>query len=205
MKLQGADGFHDSYFFTASDGAMTFWDPENGITTAHSEFPRSELREVNADGSLANWPIAGTNILRATLAVTRVPDRVCIGQIHVGTPIEVGLSPSTKPLLELYCSHDGEIDLGIERSPKGGQTLHAITSAPVGSIFTYIIELTGDGTIALAVDGTRSTFTIPPSFEGYGAYFKAGNYDQSVGTDATAGATVKFYALQIEHSGHPPH
>jgi hypothetical protein len=204
MKLQGADGFHDSYFFTASDGAMTFWDPESGITTAHSEFPRSELREVNADGSLANWPIAGTNILRATLAVTQVPDRVCIGQIHLGTPIDVGVVSSTKPLLELYYSRDGEIDLGIERSPKGGQTLHAITRTPLGSIFTYVIELTEDGTIALAVNGARSTFTMPPGFEGYGAYFKAGNYDQSVGTDATVGATVKFYALEIEHSGHPP-
>jgi hypothetical protein len=200
-KLQGADGFHDSYFFTASDGAMTFWDPENGITTDHSEFPRSELREVNADGSPANWPIAGTNILRASLAVTRVPDRVCIGQIHLGAPLDVGVVPSTKPLLELYYSHDGNIDLGIERSPRGGQTLHAITSTPLGSIFTYVIELTPDGTITLTLNGATSTFTIPPSFAGYGAYFKAGNYDQSVGTDATVGATVKFYALQIESKG----
>ncbi len=201
VKLQGANGFHDSYFFTAGDGAMTFWDPENGITTAHSEFPRSELREVNGDGSLANWRISGTNILRASLAVTQVPDRVCIGQIHLGTPTEVSGAPSTKPLLELYFLRDGDIELGIQESPKGGQTLHAIGSVHVGSIFTYVIELTGDGTITLAINGATSTFAMPPSFVGYGAYFKAGNYDQIVGGDANIGATVKFYALQIEHHG----
>src|SRR5580658_3327942 len=31
MALRGPHGFQDSYFFTDSaDGAMTFWDPENG-------------------------------------------------------------------------------------------------------------------------------------------------------------------------------
>src|SRR5580658_9248763 len=34
MALRGPNGFQDSYFFTDStDGAMTFWDPENGVTT----------------------------------------------------------------------------------------------------------------------------------------------------------------------------
>src|SRR5580704_14971261 len=54
-------GFHDRYFYTdPADGAMTFWDPESGVTTANSSYPRSELRELNADGTQANWPVAGT-------------------------------------------------------------------------------------------------------------------------------------------------
>src|SRR5262249_41125114 len=33
-QLAGANGFQDAYFFTDStDGSMTFWDPENGVTT----------------------------------------------------------------------------------------------------------------------------------------------------------------------------
>jgi hypothetical protein len=30
-------------------------------------------------------------------------------------------------------------------------------------------------------------------------YFKAGDYDQSVGTSSTVGAKVQFYALSVVH------
>jgi hypothetical protein len=193
-------GFHDNYFFTdPTDGAMTFWDPESGVTTADSNYPRSELREMNGDGSPANWPVSGTNTLSASVAVTQVPDHVCIGQIHLGTAILSGLAASTKPLLELYYYATGAIELGIEDDPTGGQTSHAITSVPLGTRFNYTIQLTGDGTITLAINGAATTFTMPSSFSGYGQYFKAGDYDQSAGTDATVGATVKFYSLAVSH------
>jgi len=195
-----AAGFHDSYFFTdPSDGAMTFWDPENGVTTADSSYPRSELREMNADGSPANWPVAGNNLLSATVAVTQVPDHVCIGQIHLGTAIQTGLAASTKPLLELYYYATGAIELGIENDPTGGQTSQAITNVPLGTRFTYSIGLTGDGTITLTIDGAATTFPMPSGFDGYGQYFKAGDYDQTAGPDATVGAQVKFYALAVSH------
>jgi hypothetical protein len=198
--LEGPSGFQDSYFFTDStDGAMTFWDPENGVTTPDSSYPRSELREMNTDGSEANWPVAGTNTLSATVEVPQVPDHVCVGQIHLGTAIAAGLAASTKPLLELFYYASGEIELAIENGPTGGQTLHAITTVPLGTKFSYTLQLTGAGTIALDIDGATSTFTMPSSFTGYGMYFKAGDYDQTAGTDATIGATVKFYALQVDH------
>jgi hypothetical protein len=201
MALEGPNGFHDSYFFTdATDGAMTFWDPESGVTTPDSSYPRSELREMNADGSAANWAIAGTNTLSASVSVTQVPDHVCIGQIHIGTAIQAGLATSTKPLLELFYYADGDIQLAIENSPAGDQTAHAITNVPLATRFSYAIELTGDGTITLTINGAASTFTMPSTFNGYGEYFKAGDYDQTAGTDASVGATVKFYALQVTHT-----
>jgi Alginate lyase len=198
--LQGPGGYQDSYFFTdPTDGAMTFWAPENGVTTPNSNYPRSELRELNADGSSANWPVAGTNTLSATVAVTQVPNHVCVGQIHVGTAIQAGLAASTKPLLELYYYQNGSIQLGIEDGPVGGQTLHPIVNVPSGSAFSYTIQLTGDGTITLILNGATTTFATPAIFAGYGQYFKAGNYDQTAGTDPAVGATVKFYALQVSH------
>lgn len=198
--LQGPSGFQDAYFFTdPTDGAMTFWDPELGVTTANSNYPRSELRELNTDGSNANWPIAGTNTLSASLAVTQVPDHVCVGQIHVGSPLQNGLAASTKPLLELYYYRNGDIKVGIEDSPTGGQTSHDIVNVPLGSVFSYTIQLTGDGTITVVVDDAAYTTTVPPSFAGYGQYFKAGNYDQNAGTDSTVGATVRFCALKVLH------
>lgn len=198
--LMSSKGFQDTYFFTDStDGAMTFFDPENGVATANSRYPRSELREMNADGSAANWPITGTNRLSATLRVTQVPDHVCVGQIHVGTPLQSGLAPITKPLLELYYYANGDIKLGIENGPEGGQTSHFIASIPLGTGFDYTIQLSGDGTIKLVLNGVASAFQLPAGFIGYGQYFKAGNYDQSVGTDPTVAATVKFYALSLSH------
>jgi hypothetical protein len=179
---------------------MTFWDPESGVTTANSDYPRSELRELNADGSKANWPIAGTNTLSASVAVTQVPDHVCIGQIHVGSPLQSGLAASTKPLLELYYDRNGDIKVGIEDSPTGGQTSHDIINVPLGSVFSYTLQLTGDGTITVIVNDAAYTSSVPSSFVGYGQYFKAGNYDQTAGSDATVGATVKFYALKVLHA-----
>jgi len=198
--LVGRSGYHDSFFFTdPADGAMTFWDPESGVATPNSRYPRSELREMNADGSPANWPVAGTNRLTATLAVTEVPDHVCVGQIHVGTPIQAGLVPSTKPLLELYVYASGRIALGIENDPTGGQTSYDVGQVPLGARFTYAIQLTGDGTISVTLDGATKTFKMAPTFGGYGHYFKAGDYDQTVGRDASVGAKVKFYALSVSH------
>jgi hypothetical protein len=198
--LVGPNGYHDEYFFTDdSDGAMTFWDPESGVTTPNSSYPRSELREMNADGSQANWPVAGTHRLAATLAVIAVPDHVCVGQIHVGALIQPGLAASTKPLVELYVYATGRIALGIENDPSGGQTAHNVGWVPVGKRFSYALQLTGDGTIALTLDGATTTFTMPPAFAGYGLYFKAGDYDQTAGRDPTVGAKVKFYALSVSH------
>jgi hypothetical protein len=137
---------------------MTFWDPEDGVTTANSSYPRSELRELNPKGTAANWPVTGTSVLSATVAVVTVPDHVCIGQIHV----------------------------------------------PRGTKFRYEIALTGDGaggaTIAITVGAAQRTFPMPSGFVGYGLYFKAGDYDQTVGTDPTVGAIVKFYALDVAHT-----
>jgi hypothetical protein len=197
--LEGPNGYHDAYFYLDGAGAMTFWDPENGVTTADSSYPRSELREMNADGTTANWPVFGTNTLTATVAVTQVPDHVCIGQIHIGSALDAGVASSTKPLLELYDYADGSIEVGIENSPTGGQTQHMLASVPLGTKLTYSIVLTGAGAISVTINGQTSSFTMPPAFAGYGEYFKAGDYDQTAGTDASVGATVKFYALAVSH------
>jgi len=198
--LAGPNGYQDDYFFTdKTDGAMTFWAPENGVTTANSRYPRSELRELNADGTKANWPITGIHTLSATLAVTRVPDHVCVGQIHCGAPLQSGLTTTTKPLLELYYYRNGDIKLGIENGPVGGQTSHYITNVRLGAKFSYEIQLAGNGNIELSLDGKTHAFTMPSSLVGYGEYFKAGNYDQSAGGDSTVGAIVKFYALRVVH------
>jgi hypothetical protein len=196
-QLQGPAGFHDTYFFTdPTDGSMTFWDPENGVTTANSSYPRSELREMTASGAAANWPSSGTHTLSATLKVTEVPDHVAVGQIHLGT----GTPSSTKPLLELYFYATGDIELGIEQTPAGGNEVnHPVGHVPLGTKWSYVIGLSGS-TISLAIDGgAPQTFTMSSTFDQEGMYFKAGDYDQSVGSSATVGAKVQFYSLEVFH------
>ncbi|MFE9853110.1 polysaccharide lyase family 7 protein [Streptomyces sp. NPDC005576] len=191
-QLQG--GFEDPYFFTDTDGAMTFWSPEKGVTTPNSNYPRSELRETEPGGGSANWSLSGTHRMSATLRVVSVTSSVCVGQIHLG---EGG--GSTKPLLELYYRSGGDIVLGTENSPDGGQTTHTIGHVPVGEKWSYTIGVSGGDTIDLTVDGSTTHYPIADSFKSYQQYFKAGAYNQSASDSTTQGAKVAFYALDVSH------
>lgn len=197
-QLEGASGYtNPAYFWTdKNDGSMTFWDPEDGVTTANSSYPRSELREMTSTGAAANWLPTGTNTLSATLMSTLIPTKVCVGQIHLST----GTPASTKPLLELYYYATGAITLGIEATPAGGdETEHPAGNVPLGTKWSYVIGLAGS-TISLTVDGgAAQTYAMPSSFDQEGMYFKAGDYDQTVGTSTTIGAKVQLYALGIFH------
>lgn len=53
--------------------------------------------------------------------------------------------------------------------------------------------------LLLVLDGgATQTFTMSSTFDQEGMYFKAGDYNQSVGT-ATVGAKVQFYSLEVFH------
>ncbi|MFD9391162.1 polysaccharide lyase family 7 protein [Streptomyces sp. NPDC060000] len=192
-RLQG--GYRDSYLYTDGDGALTFWSPEKGVTTPNSKYARSELREVNRDGSSANWSLGGTHRMSVTLRVVSVTSNVCVGQIHLG---EGG--SSTKPLLELYYRSNGDIVLGTENSPAGGQTLHTVGHVPVGEKWSYTLGVSGGDTIDVTVNGSTTHYPIASSFQSYKQYFKAGAYNQSASDSSTNGARVAFYALTVSHS-----
>jgi hypothetical protein len=195
-QLEGANGYQNlSYFWTdKNDGSMTFWDPEAGVTTPNSSYPRTELREMNSNGTAANWALSGNSTLSAQLRVVSVTANVCVGQVHLGTG-----GTSTKPLVELYYHSNGDIYLGTEDSPSGGQTLHYITNVALGVHWTYVINVSGS-TINLTVNGSETHYSIPSSFDAYDMYFKAGDYNQSASSSTTNGAKVKFYSLTVSHS-----
>ncbi|MYW18903.1 polysaccharide lyase family 7 protein [Streptomyces sp. SID486] len=194
-RLQGANGYQDAYFYTDSrDGAMTFWAPEKGVTTPNSNYARSELREMNRDGSAADWSLGGSHRLSATLRVVSVTANVCVGQIHLGSG-----GSSTKPLVELYYHANGDIVLGTEDSPSGGQTPHTVGHVAVGKTWSYTIAVSGGDTVDLTVNGTTTHYGIPSSFKPYKQYFKAGSYNQSSSDSTTKGARVAFYGLTVSH------
>jgi hypothetical protein len=195
-QLKGASGYSNpAYFWTdKNDGSMTFWAPEKGVTTPNSNYARSELREMNANGSAADWPLSGNHTLTANLRIVSVTKNVAVGQVHLGSG-----GSSTKPLLELYYRPNGDIYIGTENSPDGGQTLHLVGNVPLGTRWNYVINVTGNK-INLTVNGSKTTYTIPSSFNPYKQYFKAGSYNQSSSQSTTNGAKVKFYTLTVSHS-----
>ncbi|WP_445521204.1 polysaccharide lyase family 7 protein [Streptomyces sp. NEAU-174] len=194
-RLQGESGFQDDYFYTDKrDGAMTFWAPEKGVTTPNSHYARSELREMNRNGGAADWSLGGSHKLQATLRVVSVTKNVCVGQIHLGSG-----GSSTKPLVELYYRANGDIVLGTENSPDGGQTLHNVGHVSVGKTWNYTIGVSGGDTIDLTVNGSTTHYDIPSSFFPYKQYFKAGSYNQSSSDSTTNGARVGFYGLTVSH------
>jgi alginate lyase len=193
--LVGDDGYSNgAYFWTDKvDGSMTFWDPEKGVTTPNSNYARSELREMNRDGSAADWSLSGTHRLSAELRVVSVTKNVCVGQIHLGSG-----GSSTKPLIELYYHANGDVVAGVENSPAGGQTTHTLTNVPMGQHWTYTIAVE-DNQIKVTVNGNTTTYGIQGDFFGYRQYFKAGDYNQSSSDSTSNGAKVKFYSLDVSH------
>ncbi len=197
-QLEGSKGFQDAYFYTDStDGSMTFWDPEKGVTTSGSNYPRSELREMTSSGSLAAWSVAGTNVLAVTEKISQVPDHVCISQVHLGT----GPTASTKPLFELFYYANGNIVMAIEQTPAGGNEVqHTVGNVPLGTKFSYSVGLTGGNTIDFTMNGKVQTWPLTAAFQKYTMYFKAGDYDQTAGSSTTNGALLHIYALSVTHT-----
>jgi len=189
-QLEG--GFTDAYFFTGSDGAMDFFDPGvNCVTTANSTHCRSELREVNPDGTDAVWSSSSTNTMSATVAVTQDAGAPVIGQIHLDPAFSV------KPLIELYYNYHGggNIVAGVEIDPvNGGQNTTTLApDFPLGTKFTYEISYTHD-VLTVTLNGTPHQLSVPSGVAGHGGYFKAGDYGQ-----IATGANVSFYSLKVVH------
>ncbi len=139
-RLKGANGYtNPSFFWTdKNDGSMTFWAPAKGVTTPNSKYARSELREMNPNGSGADWPLAGNHTLSAQLRVVSVTKNVAVGNVS------------------------------------GNRA-------------------------SLTVNGNRTNYAIPSSFNPHKQYFKAGSYNQSSSQSTSNGAKVKFYSLTVRH------
>ena len=196
-------GYSDQYLYTSSTpngDAVTFFTPENGAHTTNSSYPRTELRELNSNGTNANWNMVGTNILTASLEATNISDHTVIGQVHIGSPLPgTAAANSTKPLLKLYYYANGSLIAGLEKSPSGSQSKTTIGNIPLRTKFTYMIRVSGDTITIKLNSNTPIVLTASSSFNKYGMYFKAGDYLQTTGSSSTVGARDEFYSLSVQH------
>jgi len=158
----------DPWFMPTSDKkGVIFRAPVNAPTTGDSDYPRSELREMSAEGEkTVFWPsTTGTHTLFLDEAITAVPkskQQVVAGQIH----------GDDDDLLVIRLEYP---TLSIVRGKKDVYTLDE--NYTLGKRFTveFVVR---DGRISVYYNGsTAPVYTLEKRLQM--AYFKAGVYTQS--------------------------
>jgi len=166
---------------------VVFTAPVDGATTRNSSYPRSELREMNGTEEAAWSNGSGTHTLRATEAVTELPEskpELVTAQIHGGDDDVMQIRLEGSRLMVQYADGAEHITLDPDYrlgTPYDIEIVAAASSVRVG----YNGELKAE----LPLSG--STW-----------YFKAGAYVQSnptKGDTATAAGQVVIYSLEVDH------
>jgi hypothetical protein len=187
------------YFYTdKTDGALTFWCPDNGVTTGHTHYARTELRE-NAVGG--DWQISTTASLSATFRVTKLPKTksVIIGQIHGN------VTDGTGEVLKLEYGYDNAISAVFEKNTSpSSEDPRSLGKYVLGQKLSYEISLANEVLTVTLTDAngakkTASTTYSAASWTQDTYYFKLGDYDQENTGGSSEGGRVAFYAFNIVH------
>jgi poly(beta-D-mannuronate) lyase len=173
-------------------GGLLFTVHADGVTTAHSDYPRAELRELTPAGKHAAWsPKTGRHTLTVCQAVTALPP--------------------AKPQLVTAQIHDAKSDVmqvrleGTRLIATAGDGKHKLTLDKAYRLGTpYQLRITAAaGQISVAYNG-KTAGSMPAT--GSGWYFKTGAYLQSntAHRDApTATGAVRLYSATVNHSAAP--
>jgi hypothetical protein len=190
--------YTSQYFYTAADGAMTFWCPVTGAHTPNTHYPRTELRELATGG---DWAISGTHTLTATFKVTQTPPSkgTIIGQIHGNA------TGGTAEILKLEWTTQNTIVASVEDDNNPATQIDkTIGSYTLGEQISYAIKLQNSLLQVTITDanGVSKSVSSPytaSSWTNDKYYFKLGDYVQlNTGTNADGGL-VSFYAFAIQH------
>lgn len=177
-------------YFTLSPDAtgVQFRAYVNGATTSGSGYPRSELREMNSNGSTnASWSsTTGDHTMYITQAITKTPvvkPHVVAGQIHDSSDDVVMIRLEGKKLFaEAKGVNKGTLD----------------DNYVLGTKFTVRIQ-SKEGRVMVFYNGVKK---VSFAHTGSGMYFKAGAYTQSnlsKGDTADAYGEVIVYSVTIKH------
>jgi hypothetical protein len=178
------------FHLDSSKTAVVFRANAGGVTTSNSGYPRSELREMSADGSeLAAWSTSsGKHTMTLSGRITHLPDakpHVVVAQIHDADDdlVMVRLEGET-----LFVEGGGE-DLGtLDPAYVLGTDYQVRIVAEAGEVKIFYQDL---ATPAVVVDRDAE-----------GCYFKAGMYTQSnteTGDEPEAYGESEITSLAVEH------
>jgi len=219
------EGYEDPDFFrpNKSGDAVKFSMRADGKpTSGNTGHPRSELREMKADGTTkAAWDsTSGRHIMAGTSRITELPEDdqasgdarpwICFAQIHdtkndalhlkggdiVRLQVEGNVEKGFKILARTH-SPNGEDGVPEEKKPLAD-------SYTVGDDIHWKIEC-DHGTVRIFLDDVvRATV---PGVDSASCYFKAGNYQQfstdphDGGYPRDASSTVELRDLRVTHHG----
>lgn len=186
------------------DGSVTFIAHVDGAHTSGSKYPRSELREIKPDGSLAAWKLSEGGTMTATLRIDAIPilkdgtpGKAVIGQIH----------GKDNELIRLYWNNgvvNFHTDIAAADRLEHEFTFLGLPKIALGKTFSYEIDARASiMTVTIFLDGVKyqTTEAILPVWQSDTFYFKAGVY---LGENASQGATgfgqVTFTALDYSHT-----
>lgn len=191
--------YSGKHFYATADGALVFIAPTDGVTTKNSKNPRSELRELNADGTLAAW---SSTVDYHALAVELSVDVLQLG---------------SKPHVVVAQIHDSDDDVTVFRvegnADKATATIwitddnstrgYKLTdSYRIGDRITVGFHV-GGGIVRYSFNGQPVDYKQTKKFSG--AYFKTGCYNQAGGIitrlpDGSADfAKVTVYSIALRH------
>nr|2ZAB_A Chain A, Alginate lyase [Sphingomonas sp. A1]2ZAC_A Chain A, Alginate lyase [Sphingomonas sp. A1] len=194
-------GYTSQYFYTDTDGAMTFWAPTTGGTTANSSYPRSELREMlDPSNSKVNWGWQGTHTMKLSGKTVQLPSsgKIIVAQIHGIMDDGTNAPPLVKAVFQ-----DGQLDMQVKQNSDGtGSDVHNyFTGIKLGDLYNMEIRVT-DGVAYVTMNGdTRSVDFVgkDAGWKNLKYYFKAGNFVQD-NTSTGGSAIAKLYSLSVSHS-----
>ncbi|MBP2479582.1 hypothetical protein JOF53_008454 [Crossiella equi] len=184
----------DPWFRATPDcTAVQFRAAVNGVTTSGSNYPRSELREMNGQNKASWSSTSGTHTMVIDQAITAVPQgrpNVVAGQIHdASDDVSVFRLEGSK----LWVTSGNDKHTLLTDSYRLGTRFEARFTVSGGKIKAYY-----NGELRATLD---KRFT--------GGYFKAGAYTQAnCGNTSPCGSgnfgEVKIYGLRVTHGGEQP-
>ncbi len=180
----------DSFFFVDANKGVVFRANAGGVTTPHSKYPRTELREMTNGGKdKAAWSTTeGKHSMTITEAITHLP----VAKPHIVAA-------------QIHDESDDVVMVRLERDylfvEGGGSDLGALVSSyQLGTPFTVKLEAQNGRVRVYFNDMSKPKVDIER--KATGCYFKAGAYVQSnpeKGDDASAYGEVVISKLALAH------
>lgn len=186
-EVPAIQGYQDRYFFTdPKTGAMVFRTPSGAGHSAHSEYPRVELRAIQDFTMEASTEHTQAESLAFQVLGEPATGKLIFAQIH-------GEATGTE-LLKMRWSH-GEILMGVKMQPGAReQQIELLHGVALGDLVECQMTLQGS-TLAVSVRTKDQTVTkrfsyVADAWSGQRLYFKVGNYTQDKERDGTEGVVA---------------
>ncbi len=194
IKQPELESYSSQYFYlNPAKDAVVFKAFTGGETTKGSNYPRTELREMSADGKQpASWSsVSGRHILYIDQKVTHLPDvrkHIVIGQIHDASRYTI-----------FFRLEDSKLIISVNK----GERIILDANYVLGTRFNVMFDV-ANGKTKCFYNGNL-VYVHEEIFEG--AYFKAGAYVQSsckgdkkvVGEPCDSYGSVEIFETWVKH------